>query len=392
MISLELAEKIINDIVYPVSETEVVELNNSVGRIIAEDIISDVDMPPFDKSAMDGYACRMEDISLPLEVLEIIAAGAEPSKTIGKGQCSKIMTGAKVPAGADCVIMVENTKMVTDTSVLFVGEKTQKNICRKGEDINRGDLILAKGSRIGPQTLAILAATGCTTVKVFRQVQVGFFCTGSELVEPDVVPVGVSIRNSNASQLWAQIVTAGALPCYGGILADTQNEISEKIEEMLERYRIVIVTGGASVGDFDFIPEILNNSGFTVHFQKVGIQPGKPVLFATRNNNYIFGLSGNPVSSFLQFDLLVKPLIFKLYNCSCDVKNVAMIAGEDFTRKKSDRKLFIPVKINDKGQVVLKEFHGSAHITALQDIYGFAVLHEGVHEIEKGSVIHVRPI
>lgn len=392
MISLENAENIISGMVLSNPDTEFVSLNDSIGRILATDFLSDIDMPPFDKSAMDGYACRMADIQHPLKVLETIAAGSEPTRALGEMQCSKIMTGARIPEGADCVMILEQTMRIGTDYIQFTGIKTERNICHRGEDVKKNHLILPKGSLIQPQTLAILASAGGTNILVYKKIEVGFICTGSELVEPEIFPEGVKIRNSNASQLSAQIVAAGATSAYEGIIPDSSPEIAAKIEGMLAHYQIVIVTGGASVGDYDFIPEILHQSGFTLHFQNIAIQPGKPVLFASRNNKFVFGLSGNPVSSFLQFKLLVEPFISAMYGVTNHKKNIVAIAGSDLARKKADRMMFLPVVLNEDGLVIRKEYHGSAHIAALHDIFGFAIIPQETYEIKKGSQVYVRPV
>jgi molybdopterin molybdotransferase len=392
MITLEAALKIIDSNFKTLSVFESVSLNDSVGRILSEDVYSDIDMPPFDKSAMDGYACRREDLQLPMEWIELIPAGTEPTKHLEKGQCAKIMTGAKVPVGANCVVMVEDTIVNSKGEIIFEGTKTQTNICTQGEDIKKGELVLENGTYITPQILAVLASVGKSTVLVNCKPNVGFFCTGSELVEPDQFPDGVSIRNSNSSQLIAQIDAAGAIPNYHGIMSDNRAEISSKIDDLLQANNIVIITGGASVGDFDFIPQILEESGFTLHFQAVSIQPGKPVLYATHRDKHIFGLSGNPVSSFLQFELLVKPLIANLSGSTSKLQTIQTIAGEDFTRKNTGRTFFLPVVLNTEGQVIKTEYHGSAHIAGLKDIFGFAILQQGVSKIIKGEIVHVRPL
>jgi len=393
MISLESAEELISRNARALNETEWVDLGSSLGRVLAEDVFSDTDMPPFDKSAMDGYACRREDLTQTMVTVETIAAGTEPSRAIGKGHCAKIMTGAKVPEGADCVIMIENTVLTDDGRVMVNDNIIQDdNICRRGEDTRKGSLVLRKGSFINPQTLALLASVGKTNVQVTRKLQVGLLCTGSELVEPGEIPSGVQIRNSNAAQITAQIEAAGAIPVYCGIISDNHDQIAGKLNEMLGKYPVVLITGGASVGDFDFMPEILQQPGFIVHFKKVGIQPGKPVVYATCNDRHIFGLSGNPVSSFLQFELLVKPLLFKMYGSATYSPNIQMILGEPVKRKQTERRLFLPVVVNSDGQIINTEFHGSAHIAALKNIFGFAIIPEGIAEIKKGEIVNVRPI
>ena len=178
--------------------TERVDIANAINRILAEDAKSDMDMPPFNKSAMDGYACRRADLANELEVVETIAAGYTPTKSIEPNQCAKIMTGASVPQGADCVVMVEFTENPTDHTIRFVGEDTADNICIKGEDIKAGDVVLPKGIRIRPQHIAVLASVGCAQPVVSKMPRVGILATGDELVPPTSRPGPSQIRNSNS--------------------------------------------------------------------------------------------------------------------------------------------------------------------------------------------------
>jgi molybdopterin molybdotransferase len=195
-----------------------VRLENSLGRVLAEDVYSDMNMPPFDKSAMDGYACRYEDIANELEVVEIIPAGKMPERTIGSNQCAKIMTGAMIPEGADCVIMVEDTEEIDPNKIRYTREvkelnvcalnfkeKRQLNICYLGEDIKEGDIVVEKGTFIRPQDVATMASVGYVNVLVSRMPKVAVIPTGNEIVEPDIKPSVSEIRNSNGSQLLAQL-------------------------------------------------------------------------------------------------------------------------------------------------------------------------------------------
>jgi molybdopterin molybdotransferase len=392
MISLEVAEMIIGENASPVAETDLVELNSSAGRVLAEDVFSDLDMPPFNKSAMDGYACRREDLQYPLEVIETIAAGTFPLKTIKEKECAKIMTGARIPEGANCVIKIEDTSGITDNKIIFTAKESSDNFCYQGEDLKKGELVVSKGTIINSRITGLLASAGITRLQVTGRIRVGFFCTGSELIEPEEMPVGGQIRNSNASQLIAQISATCAIPSYHGIIADNKQLITDKLYQLIESYHIIIITGGASVGDFDFIPEIIKKSGFNVHFQKVSIQPGKPVIYASRDNKHIFGLSGNPVSSFLQFELLVKPLILKLSAANYQARMIQLITDDPITRENTERRYFVPVFINHLGHIGITPFHGSAHLNALKDIFGFAIVNEGIGQIKKGELVYVRPV
>ena len=198
-------------------ENEYVDLNNSLNRILAEDVISDINMPPFNKSAMDGYACRKEDIHNELQIIEVIPAGKAPEKRIEKNLCYKIMTGAMVPEGADCVLMVEHTKNLSENKIKFIKESTNNNIAYAAEDVKQGDIVLKKGIKIKAQHIAVMAAVGYIKPLVASKIRVGIISTGNEIVEPDIKPGLSQIRNSNAYQLIAQVEQAGAIPNYIGI-------------------------------------------------------------------------------------------------------------------------------------------------------------------------------
>ncbi|MBN1225544.1 MAG: molybdopterin molybdotransferase MoeA, partial [Deltaproteobacteria bacterium] len=291
--------------------SEDVPLSKANGRILYKDIFSDMDMPPFDKSAMDGYACKSSDLVKPLRIIETLPAGYKPKKSIGQGECSKIMTGAMVPQGADCVVMVEHTKEEKDF-VHIVKQTGISNICYKGEDINQGDKVLHAGAQISPPVIAVLASVGCDPVPVAIRPVVGILATGTELVEPSQSPSAVQIRNSNSYQLCAQIERAGCIPRYFGIAEDTPEHIDQMLKKALAKSDIVLLSGGVSMGDFDFVPGILQKNDVDLKFEKVAIKPGKPTVFGIKDDKYFFGMPGNPVSTFILFELLVRPFLFSL--------------------------------------------------------------------------------
>jgi len=371
---------------------EKVEMTASVGRILAEDVISDIAMPPFDKSAMDGFACRMQDIQQDLNIIETIPAGRKPQKIITKNQCSRIMTGAMIPNGADCVIMIEHTEKVSENMVRFTHQKTSPNICYKAEDINEGQVVLQKGSLLRPQHVAVMASVGCTYPKVYKHPNVAIITTGEELVEPDKKPGVSEIRNSNGFQLIAQLKDMGIVPRYYGIVGDSEDSALNILSKAISENDVMILTGGVSMGDFDMVPEFLNKLGMHIHFQKVAVQPGKPTTFATKENKYCFALPGNPVSSFIQFEILVKPALFKMMEYDYQVVELKMQLGKEIKRKKADRMSWIPVKVDHNGKVYKVEYHGSAHINALTSANGIMAIPIGTCEIKEGEWIHVRPL
>lgn len=391
MILFEEAEHIILNSAFQFP-TEKVELNKSLGRILAVDVKSDVNMPPFDKSAMDGFACKRDDIQNELEVLEVIRAGMVPRETVGKNQCSKIMTGGMLPDGADCVIMVEYVKEIGENKIRYTKEKTFDNICYKAEDIKTEDVVLKEGTLIKAQHIAILASVGISHPEVYKKPVVSILSTGNELVEPGVKLSASQIRNSNGYQLYNQVLAMGAEPRYDGIVADSKDETFKKMNHSLNSSDVVILSGGVSMGDFDFVPEILKRFKANIHFKEVAIQPGKPIVFAQIGKRFVFALPGNPVSSFTTFELFVKPFLFKLMGHEYNPIAIRMPYGTDFSRKRVDRKKWIPVKIEENGMVMPVDYHGSAHIYALENTQGFVSINIGESEIKKGELVDVRQI
>lgn len=370
---------------------ERVQIMDSLGRVLAEDIFSDIDMPPFNKSAVDGFACREADLDSNLEIIETIPAGKTPKFTVTEGKCSGIMTGSMLPEGADCVIMVEDTLILDNGRMRASQKQKSRNISVQGEDIKAGDRVLTAGTLIKPQHLAVLASTGKITPKVSKKVQVGILSTGDELVEPEHLPSAAKIRNTNAYQLSAQVTAAGALPRYEGIAADTETSLSAMLSYSLDRNDIVILTGGVSMGDFDYVPKVMADLDIEILFKSIAIQPGRPTVFGKKGNQFIFGLPGNPVSSFVIFEVLVKPFLLKSMGCTEEQEMLHLPLGTTFRRKKSERKSLIPVRI-DNGQVFPVEYHGSAHINAYTQAQGILMIEIGKTELLKGEIADVRSL
>jgi len=372
--------------------SERVAITRAINRILAEDVKSDIDMPPFDKATRDGYACRRENLANELTIIETIQAGVLPRRAIEPNQCAKIMTGAAVPQGADCVIMVEFTENPTANTVRFIGENTPDHICLKGEDIKAGEVVLHKGSRIRPQHIAVLASVGCTQPAVSKRPRVAVFATGDELVQPASKPGPSQIRNSNAFQLAAQIESMGAVAKNYGIAKDTDDAIDKMFKKSLEENDVVLVSGGVSVGDFDLVPGIFKRNNIDLLFEKVAVKPGKPTVFGVSEKVYCFGVPGNPVSTFVQFELLVKPFLCKLMGYAYAPPNIKMPLGESIIRQDTERQSWIPVVITDAATLKPVEYHGSAHINALCIADGLVSIGVGVAEIEKGTIVPVRLI
>ena len=390
MISFEEALKI-TEKYKPETGIEYLPFIDSIGRCLAEDIVSDINMPPFNKTAVDGYACRKEDINRELIINEIIPAGASASRKVGEGECVKIMTGAAIPDGANWVFMVEDAEE-NNGRVRFKGKPGKDNIARMGEDMHEGDIVLKAGRLIKPQDIAVMATVGAVRVAVRKRPVVGIITTGNELVEPVNKPADSQIRNSNGYQLIAQTIRAGALALYYGIAPDSEQETLEMLSKALDECDLVLITGGVSMGDFDIVPDVLAKAGVEIIFDRIAVQPGKPTTFGVRDDALVFGLPGNPVSSFIQFELLIKPMIYRALEVKGDHSFRKHRLAEDYLRKRKERMAWVPVTLSSDETVVPVEYHGSAHISALADAYGVMKVPLGVSEIKKGETVDVRQI
>jgi len=390
MISFKEAQQIINDNII-ILGIENVDIKTSLGRVLAHDVESDINMPPFDKSAMDGYAIRRKDLFNELEVIETIKAGEIPRKKINAGQCSKIMTGALIPEGADTVIMVELTEATGLNKIKFTGTDSRPNISYKAEDIKLGEVVLKKGTLLRPQEIAILASVGCTYPVVYKLPRIAIMSTGDEIVEPHLVPDSGKIRNSNAYQLIGQVQKCGISPDYLGIIEDTEEATYNKISGALQNYDILLLTGGISMGDFDFVPKVMEKAGVTLLIQTIAMKPGKPTVFGRKDNTFVFCLPGNPVSSFAVFELFAESFIKAMSGYKADRKLLKLKLKETFTLKASDRLTWIPVEIDENEDVIPVSFHGSAHIYALCFAQGLMPIEAGISQINKGEIVHVRP-
>lgn len=304
-------------------QVEWVPLKNSLGRWIAEDILADHDVPAFDRSPYDGFALRAEDTKeassehpIEFEVIDHIGAGIVSAKTIGPFQAIRIMTGAKIPKGANVVIMLELTKTFEKDgkSMMSLKRPLKKgdNISRQGEETLKGNVMIKKGSKVTPGVTAILATFGYAVVPVVKKPVIGIISTGTELLQVSDAMVDGKIRNSNLSMVYAQVLEAGGEPLDLGGVSDDFDQSYEAIKAALSKVDMLITTGGVSVGDFDFLPAIYEKLGAEVLFNKVAMRPGSvTTVAALSNGQLLYGLSGNPAACFVGFELFVKPIIYK---------------------------------------------------------------------------------
>lgn len=389
MIELKEALQIVLDAAR-LLRTERVDMGEALNRILAEDVVADADMPPFDRATVDGYACRRADLGGGLAVIETIPAGSTPTRAVGPSQCAKIMTGAAVPRGADCVIMIEQTETVGANAIRFAGGQTGDNISRRATFIHAGQVVLHKGSRLGPAHIAILASVGHVQPLVARRPKVGVIAGGDELVSPAAAPGPFQIRNSNGPQLLSQLQSMGVTARDYGVVKDVELEIGNTLKGALAENDVVIISGGVSVGDFDLVPAVLRRNNVQLLFEKVAIKPGKPTVFGQSDQAYCFGLPGNPVSTFVVFELMVKPFLYRLMGHDYSPVCVQMSLEEPITRKDKDRQAWVPVKLTGRTGVRPVQYHGSGHILALCEADGLIRMEIGIGRIEKAAPVSVR--
>lgn len=387
LLAVEEAEAILA--AFPaVAEEELVTLAAAQGRFLARDVLSPRDLPEFDKSAMDGYALGAADPARDFEVVETIAAGTPPLRALAPGQCARIMTGAMLPAGADRVVRRECTAE-EGGRMRIVAEDGHDNVRRRGEDLGAGQVVLPRGERLGPAAVAMLASLGLAELPLARPPRVGVIATGSELVAPGApLPPG-HIYESNSFSLAAQLRDAGAAPVPLSAVADREEETARAIAAGLDACDALILSGGVSAGDYDYVPAAMERAGCTLHFRRIAVQPGMPTVFASRGGQPVFGLPGNPVSTFVIFEVFIRPLLARRLGHAYRPLVMPAVLPSGFRRARAERTLFLPLACR-RGRAELIAYHGSAHLHALSRANALLRVPAGLKEIAPGSTVDAR--
>jgi molybdopterin molybdotransferase len=391
MITFKEASEIIRSI-KPNATTERISLHQTLRRVLAENIITDIDIPAFDRSAMDGFACRKADLENNLKVIGEIPAGTDPVQVIGDNECMRIMTGGKVPSGADYIMKKEDAEEIEEGLVKCRNLSSITNIRMKGEDLKKGGLVLPAGSLIRPQHIAMLASCGWMNPLVFCKPDVAIISTGNELVDPADHPGPAQIRDSNGFQLAAQASKIGINPVYLGIARDEKKAIATLLSGALSSYRITLISGGVSVGDHDHVPEVLRELDVRMLFHRLKVKPGQHLLFGIKDDHYVFGFPGNPLSSFVQFEIMVKPFIMRCMSYELKNESVLMPMAEDYNQASTQLINFLPVVIDKEGTVRTINYHGSAHIHAYLQADGIMEIPAGTSTLKRGEKVYVRPL
>jgi molybdopterin molybdotransferase len=366
------------------------------GRILAESVVGDLDSPPYDKALMDGYAVRGADCAaLPttLKVIEEVGAGRVPSKSVGPREATRIMTGAPIPAGANCVVRVEQTdRRGGEVTINAPPPKPGQHILPRGRELRAGDVVLPAGTVLHPQELGILAGAGRASALLYLNPRLAILSTGDEVVEPPALPGPGQIRNSNGPMLLAQALRAGAAPRYLGIARDDPQSLRSCITAGLTDTDVLILSGGVSAGTFDLVPGVLQELGVAQHFHKVAMKPGKPLFFGTRDGQLVFGLPGNPVSSFVCFELFIRPAVRAMCGESQpQPRQAALPIAEDF-RADNDRPTYHPARL-EVGEWGVRmrplAWFGSADLRGIAGANALIVLPPGAQSFHVGDVVPV---
>jgi molybdopterin molybdotransferase len=382
----------------PTLPTEKVYLLDALGRVLAEDVISEEDRPSFDNSAMDGYAVHWEDIKdAPVELLVVgeIPAGAEETFELPRGCAVKIFTGAPIPKGATAVVPVEYTEAKDGKVLIKEAFKEGANIRRKGEELKAGEVVLQKGTILRHYEIGLLASLNKVQVEVSRRPRVAVLSTGDEikdLGEPITKPS--QIRTSNGYTLMAGISLAGGEPHYLGIVPDEPDKLKKALSQ-LEDYDVFITTGGVSAGERDYIKTLVEEVGVKVHFHKIRIKPAKPILFGTykEGKGLFFGIPGNPVSCAMAFDLIVKPALLKMQSAKDYMpKTLWAKLKRDFSRRDPERREFVRAVLSLEGQDLVCDYSPKLQSHMLTSYVGancYMVVREGVKELKEGELVEV---
>ncbi len=355
----------------PTLPAEEVLLTEALGRVIAEEVRSDVDMPPFDRAAMDGYAVRASDTAsapVVLEVMGQVRAGQVPDRPLEPGRAVQVMTGAPVPAGATAVQPVEKTRPLEDGRrvEILAPVETGAHISRRGSEVRGGDLVLERGQTLDPASLAVLASVGKGRVRVGKRPTVSVVVTGDELVDVWAKPKGGQIRNSNGYAVVAQARWAGADVRDLGVVPDQADLIAEAVRAGFAS-DVLVLSGGVSEGAFDLVEPVLLRFDVGLLFTKVAIKPGAPLVFGRRGDKLVFGLPGNPVSAQVTFDLFVRPALLRMQGARTVTRPTVEVELSEPLRNRSGRKAHLPARVRfEDGRLVARPVpsQGSADLVA----------------------------
>lgn len=393
MIPISEALKIIEKQVERLS-AEKIDLSACCGRVLAAEILADMNLPPFHRSQMDGFAVKTDDAETAPVRLKIIGesvAGKGFNEKMKSGEAVRIMTGARVPEGADAVQKIELTEETNGFVTILEKTKLQQNINLFASEIEKGTRIFDNGEIIREQMIAAIASFGYAKVKVYKKPTVAILSTGSEIVEINEMPQKDQIRNSNSLMLKVfadKFADAEILP----LVEDDVENLRSAIEKATENYDVLITTGGVSVGDYDFTKPVLREMGARVFFEKVALKPGKPTVFARRKNCLVFALPGNPVSAAVTFFLFVRTALLAMQSAKCSQLKQGFAVASSKIKGARERDCFLPVSVatGTHGKLVIKslQFGGSSNFIAFSRANALVFVPQGKN-LETGDVAEI---
>ena len=397
-LTVEQALTRIRESITPTQGFEQLSLRSALGRVLAEDILSPINVPAYANSAMDGYAVLAEDLpaegEAELQVTGTSLAGHPFEGTVKKGQAIRIMTGAKMPEGADTVIMQEHALREEDTLRISAGHKAGQNVRQAGEDLSTGQVVLARGKFINPAEMGLLASLGIPEVKVARRLRVAFFSTGDELASLGQALKEGQIYDSNRYTLHGMLQRLGAEIIDMGVIPDDRDAIRNAFEQASEIADVLITSGGVSVGDADYVKETLDALG-QVNFWKIAMKPGRPLAFGQLGKAAFFGLPGNPVSAMATFYQIVQPSLRHMMGQAMTQPMRLSLPCASKLKKRPGRADFQRgiIESDDQGQLLVRSTgHQGSHIlSSMSQANCFIILPAENGGVEPGELVVVEP-
>ena len=392
-IPLEEARAIIERAIRPVERTEILPLRQANGRVLAQDVVSNADVPPFSRAAMDGYAVRAEDTAgasrtspRTLQRIETIFTGQVPQRRVDRGQCAEIATGAPMPEGADAVVMVEETDIdEAGTVSLFAPATPHQNIGLQGADIQKGQLVLRPGTPLNASRLGAIAALGATTVAVYARPSVAILSTGNEIVDPGQ-PLGPGqIYDINRVTVSAVVSDNGGLPVPHRTAADTIADLSRAVDECLAQ-DVIVFSGGSSVGERDLILDVIAAKG-EVLFHGIAVKPGKPTAFGRIDGRLVFGMPGYPTSCLSNAHILLAPALRRLARLPDQIVRSLTVPLGARVVSAPGRHQFYTVRIEHGA--AMPAFKASGDITSMSQADGYIEIPAHVDVVEAGDLVQV---
>jgi len=398
LLSIDDVERLIVERVTPVAETEPVALKDARGRVLAGDVVAPIDLPPFDNSAVDGYAVRHADVGTKdeakLVIVDRLTAGRLTGRGIDAGEAIRIFTGAPMPQGADTVFMQEDVRIDGTAVVVPPGLKPGANRRLAGEDVARGSVALPAGRRLQPQDLSMAAALGLQVLAVRRRVRVAIFSTGDEIVEPGTKLPAAGLYDANRELLRGLLVQLGAEVSDLGILRDDPEKLAARLTEAAKGQDLVLTSGGVSTGEADYVRAAIEATGKLV-FWRVAIKPGRPVAMGVLKGTAFVGLPGNPVAVFVTFARVVRPLLLRLAGARPEPLIALPVASGFAYRKKKGRREYVRVSLTRRPDGCYEAHKhpqdGAGVISSLTATDGLAELDDDVTEIAHGQMIGFLP-